>query len=128
MTSDVSATREPQRHHDLVAWQRAVTLVKRIYEVTASLPDIEKYGLSSQMRRAAVSIPSNIAEGAARRSRKEFVQSLYVARGSLAEIETQLVLCRELGYTKDQDALDQSVSELFGILGGLIRSLRSVEE
>ena len=128
MTSDNSAPRELRRHHDLVAWQRAVGLVKEIYEVTASLPEAEKYGLSSQMRRAAVSIPSNIAEGAARRSRKEFLQSPYVARGSLAEIETQLVLCRELGYAKNSSALDQSVSELFSILGGLIKSLRRPDE
>jgi len=108
-----------------VAWQRAIELVKTIYLLTDSLPDSEKFGLMSQMRRAAVSVPSNIAEGAARRSTKEFVQSLYVARGSLAEIETQLTICRELGYVKDTVPVDRALSEVFSILGGLIRSLQS---
>ena len=127
MTSDTrkTATRDPRRHHDLIAWQRAVDLVKAVYEITETLPDSERFGLVSQMRRAAVSIPSNIAEGAARHSSKEFVQGLYIARGSLAEIETQLVLCRELGFVKDVSALDQLISELFGVLSGLIRSLQA---
>ncbi|HVY05718.1 MAG TPA: four helix bundle protein [Burkholderiales bacterium] len=85
----------------------------------------EKFGLTAQLRRAAVSVPSNVAEGAARRSSKEFVQSLYIARGFLAEIETQLTLCRELGYIDGDPVLDQEVSEIFLILGGLIRSLQS---
>lgn len=115
----------PRRHHDLVAWQRAIELVKLIYRVTESLPESEKFGLIAQMRRAAVSVPSNIAEGAARRSSKEFTQSLYVARGSLAEIETQLMLCRELGFIKDTTSVDKALSEVFSILSGLIRSLQS---
>lgn len=115
----------PRRHHDLVAWQRAIELVKLIYRVTESLPESEKFGLIAQMRRAAVSVPSNIAEGAARRSSKEFTQSLYVARGSLAEIETQLMLCRELGFVKDTTSVDNALSEVFSILSGLIRSLQS---
>jgi four helix bundle protein len=122
------ATRDPRRHHDLIAWQRAVDLVKAVYEITETLPDSDRFGLVSRMRRAAVSIPSNIAEDAARHSSKEFLQGLYIARGSLAEIETQLVLCRELGFVKDASALDQLISELFGILSGLIRSLQAREK
>jgi four helix bundle protein len=125
VTSGKTATGDPRRHHDLIAWQRAVDLVKAVYQITESLPDSERFGLVSQMRRAAVSIPSNIAEGAARHSSKEFAQGLYIARGSLAEIETQLVLCRELGFVKDGSALNQSIAELFGILSGLIRSLQA---
>jgi four helix bundle protein len=120
-----AVTRDPRRHHDLVAWQRAVDLVKAVYRITATLPDSERFGLVSQMRRAAVSIPSNIAEGAARHSSKEFLQSLYIARGSLAEIETQVVLCRELGFINDVSVPDQLISELFSILSGLIRSLQA---
>jgi four helix bundle protein len=117
--------RDPRRHHDLIAWQRAVDLVKAVYEITKTLPDSERFGLVSQMRRAAVSNPSNIAEGAARHSSKEFLQGLYIARGSLAEIETQFVLCHELGFVKDVAAPDQLISELFSILSGLIRSLQA---
>ena len=125
MTSEKAGPRYPRRHHDLIAWQRAVDLVKAVYKLAESLPDSERFGLVSQMRRAAVSVPSNIAEGAARHSSKEFLQSLYIARGSLAEIETQLVLCRELGFVIDVSALDQLISELFSILSGLIRSLQA---
>lgn len=96
-----------------------------IYRLTEALPESEKFGLTAQMRRAAVSVPSNIAEGAARRSSKEFTQSLYVARGSLAEIETQLMLCRELGFIEDTTSVDKALSEIIAILGGLIRSLQS---
>jgi len=125
VTRGKTATRDPRRHHDLIAWQRAVSLVKAVYEITEGLPDSERFGLVSQMRRAAVSIPSNIAEGAARHTSKEFLQSLYISRGSLAEIETQLVLCRELGFAKDVSALNQLISELFGILSGLIRAIQA---
>jgi four helix bundle protein len=125
VTSETPAARSPRRHHDLVVWQRAIELVKIIYRLTETLPEAERFGLTAQMRRAAVSVPSNIAEGAARRSSKEFMQSLYVARGSLAEIETQLTICRELGFCKDAAQLDQALTEVLALLGGLIRSLQS---
>lgn len=108
-----------------MAWQRAIELVKIIYRLTEALPEVEKFGLTAQMRRAAISVPSNIAEGAARRSSKEFVQSLYVARGSLAENETQLMLCRELGYVKDAALAEQALADVLALLSGLIRSLQS---
>jgi four helix bundle protein len=75
-------------HKDLDVWKRSMDLVVKVYQITKLFPDTEKYGLSSQMRRAAVSIPSNIAEGAARKGDKEFIQFLYISIGSLSELET----------------------------------------
>ncbi|MEW6354304.1 MAG: four helix bundle protein [Pseudomonadota bacterium] len=77
-----------RKHHELRVWQTAIMLVKEVYKITADFPRDEVYGLTSQMRRAAISIPSNISEGAARTSVKEFLQFLSVARGSLSELET----------------------------------------
>ncbi|MFV8360212.1 four helix bundle protein [Flavobacterium sp. LS1P3] len=75
-------------HKDLDVWKRSMDLVVKVYQITKLFPDTEKYGLSSQMRRAAVSIPSNITEGAARKGDKEFIQFLYISIGSLSELET----------------------------------------
>jgi four helix bundle protein len=75
-------------HKDLDVWKRSMDLVVKVYQITKLFPDTEKYGLTSQMRRAAVSIPSNIAEGAARKGDKEFIQFLYISIGSLSELET----------------------------------------
>jgi four helix bundle protein len=85
---------------DLKIWQRGMELAKAIYQVTDSFPAKEIYGLSSQMRRSAVSIPSNIAEGFMRKHNKEYKQFLYIALGSLAELETQVLLSEELGFFK----------------------------
>jgi len=82
-------------------------IVERIYQITGTFPKDEQFGLTSQMRRAAVSIPSNIAEGAARNSKREFLQYLYVSLGSLSEVETQLLIAERLGYLKDQKILEQ---------------------
>jgi len=90
-----------RKHHELQVWQEAMALVKEIYRITASFPKEEVYALTSQMRRAAVSIPSNIAEGAARNGDKEFLQFLAIARGSLSELETQLLIANDLGYLGD---------------------------
>lgn len=87
-----------RKRHDLLVWQEAIQLVKMVYEVTAGFPRDELYGLTSQMRRAAVSVPSNIAEGAARFGTKEFLQFLAIARGSLSEIETQIIIANRLGF------------------------------
>jgi four helix bundle protein len=103
----------------------AIQLVKLIYATTASFPKEEMYGLTSQMRRAAVSVPSNIAEGAARGGTREFVQFLTMARGSLSELETQILIARELGYFKEAVGVDPLIEELFRILGGLIASLKA---
>lgn len=113
-----------RKHHDLLAWQESIQLVKDIYGVTSSFPSSETFGLVSQMRRAAVSVPSNIAEGAARESQKEFAQFLVIARGSLSELETQLVICRELGYYPDTSTIDARLEHIFKLLHGLVRKAR----
>ena len=113
-----------RRHHDLKVWQVSIQLVKKIYVVTTAFPNEETYGLVSQMRRAAISIPSNIAEGAARGGTKEFIHFLGVARGSLSELETQLYISRELGYVTNAQDVDSQIEEIFRLLGGLISSLK----
>ena len=114
------------RHYrDLIAWQKAMELVKGIYPVTRRFPDDEKFGLTSQLRRAAVSVPSNIAEGQGRLTSGEFRQFLGHARGSLFEAETQLILATDFGYIAGSDAdllLNQS-AEISRVLNGLIQSL-----
>ena len=113
-----------RKHHELQAWQLAIQLVKGVYQVTASFPTSEMYGLSAQMRRSAVSIPSNIAEGAARNTTKEFLHFLGIARGSLSELETQIVIAMQLGYIDDSESVEKLIDDVFGLLGGLINSLR----
>jgi four helix bundle protein len=103
-------------HKKLDAWGLGVDFVCRVYQVTRGWPDDEKYGLISQIRRAAVSVPSNISEGAGRSSDKEFIQFLYVALGSLAEVETQLIIAERLGYTTE-DLLDAHVDVRKRIIG-----------
>ena len=114
-------------YRDLVAWQKAMILVKEIYLATQEFSKEEMYGLKSQLRRAAVSVPSNIAEGQARYSRREFHHFLNNARGSLAEVETQIMLANDLGHlgSKETDALLVKTSELGRILNGLIASTKS---
>ncbi len=85
-------------YRELIVWQRAIELVKAIYKLSATFPKDELYGLTSQIRRAAVSVPSNIAEGQARRTTGEFLNFLSQAEGSLAEVDTQLILAVELGF------------------------------
>jgi four helix bundle protein len=110
----------PAIHSDLVAWQEAMTLVEAVYRDTENFPQREMFGLTAQIRRAAVSIPSNLAEGAARNSRKEFVQYVGISCGSLAELETQLQLAVRLGYLRSEA---QSFGQLNQV-GKLVRSLR----
>ena len=88
---------------DLRVWQAGIELVRIVYELTSRFPRSETYGLASQMRRAAVSIPSNIAEGHARESTKEYLQHLSIAQASLAELETQLEIARQLNYISEAD-------------------------
>ncbi|MHB9119861.1 MAG: four helix bundle protein [Burkholderiales bacterium] len=85
-------------HHNLLAWKEAMSLVKSVYRASQNFPKEELYGLTSRMRRSAVSVPSNLAEGAARSGVKEFAQFLSIARGSLSELETQPLIAAELGY------------------------------
>jgi four helix bundle protein len=101
-----------------------MALVKYIYFTTAAFPKEELYGLTGQMRRAAVSIPSNIAEGAARNNEREFLQFLGIARGSLSELETQLLIAAEVGYINDVTPALEQVEKLFALLGGLINTIK----
>jgi four helix bundle protein len=117
--------REARKHYDLMAWQQAMQLVKHVYDGTGRFPAEEKYGLVSQMRRAAVSVPSNIAEGAARQSKKEFLQFLVLARGSLSELDTQYLLAKQLNFTSGQEELERQIDRVFGLLGGLLNSLQN---
>jgi four helix bundle protein len=113
--------------HELVAWQKAMDLTESVYRETATLPHAEIYGLTSQMRRASVSIPSNIAEGQARNTRGEFIQYLGHAMGSLAELETQAELARRLSILSGSahQKLSLQIDEVGRLLNGLKRSLRS---
>lgn len=114
----------PKRPHEgLAAWQKAMPLVEHVYACSARYPDEERYGLTAQLRRAAVSIPSNIAEGAARRSTPEFLRFLSIARGSLAELDTQLQIAIRLGYHPPPEALHACIDDVFALLTGLIHSL-----
>ena len=111
-------------HKDLDVWKESMTLAKSIYSITAKFPKGELYGLTSQMRRCSISIPSNIAEGAARTSDKEFIQFLYISLGSLSELETQVLLAHDLGFLKDISIIDQIASVRKRILG-LIKYLKN---
>jgi four helix bundle protein len=96
-------------HKNLDIWKRGIKFVEQIYISTRQFPKEEMYGLTSQLRRAAVSFPSNIAEGAARASKKEYIQFLYIALASLSELETQLVIAKNLNYVKNDDLLEEIV-------------------
>jgi four helix bundle protein len=112
-------------YRDLVAWQKGIDLCELVYRASAAFPSHEIYGLTSQIRRAAVSVPSNIAEGTGRITRGEYIQSVGYARGSLLEIETQLIVAQRLGYldSKEIDKLMELTSEIGRVANGLIRAL-----
>jgi four helix bundle protein len=116
-----------QHYKDLIAWQKAMKLVTRVYALTDAFPRRELFGLTSQLRRAAVSIPSNIAEGQARFSHKEFVHFLRNARGSLAEVETQVLIARDLHYigASEADRLSADVNEISRILMALTGAIQA---
>jgi four helix bundle protein len=115
-----------QSYKELVVWQQSMTLVAEVYRVTKLFPREEIYGLTSQLRRSAVSVPSNIAEGQGRASRGEFVEFLCTARGSLFELETQVLIAGQLGYFKPQDEteISQQLTRVAQLLNALISSLR----
>ena len=110
-------------HKDLVVWQKAIALACKVYAGTQLLPRDERFGLTSQLRRAAVSIPSNIAEGSARRTRTEFIQYLHISRGSLAELETLYLIASRLALLSDAAATLDEIAEVGRLLNGLIGSL-----
>ena len=117
--------REIRNFNDLIVWQKARGMVKAIYQGTRDFPPEELYGLTAQLRRAAVSVPSNIAEGYGRGGRKEYVRFLRTARGSLYEVQTQLLLAQDLGFLSPTKAeeLMQSAARCCQLLNGLLRSL-----
>ena len=112
-------TRQP--HEDLVAWQRAIALVIAVYDITKRFPADERFALTDQLRRAVVSIPSNISEGNGRESERSYLHFCLIAHGSLREVETQLHIAHRLGYI-DEDAFVQ-LRQLCGDTGGPLRGL-----
>jgi four helix bundle protein len=117
--------KKPQNYKDLVVWQKGIALAKAIYQLTSRFPAEEKFGLVAQMRRAAVSIPSNIAEGQARHTTGEFIQFISHAEGSTAELETQLILGVELGFTAKERTTNEFIllDDIRRMLNGLRRKL-----
>jgi four helix bundle protein len=114
-----------KNYRDLIAWQKAMGLAVEVYRVTRDLPKEELYGLVAQMRRAGVSVASNIAEGEGRWNDKEFAHFLRIANGSLRELETQVLLCEHIGYITAEvgAAVLEQTTEVSRIIAGLIRSL-----
>lgn len=112
-------------HKDLNVWKKSVDFVTNIYGVTDKFPKAEMFGLTSQIRRAAISIPSNIAEGATRKHKKEFRQFLYIALSSAAEVDTQLIIANNLGFLdKDKkETLQFELTSISKMLQGLIKSI-----
>ena len=113
---------------DFIAWQKAISLVVECYRVSEAFPKSEAFGLTSQLRRSAVSVPANIAEGQARKHPAEFRRFLTISCGSLAELETHLLIALRLGYLvqADADKLELLTAEVGRLLGGLIHSLRDI--
>ena len=110
-------------HHNLDVWKRSLELTKSLYQTTRNFPSEEKYGMTSQIRRAAVSVPANIAEGAARRSKKEFVRFLDISLGSASELDTLILLSRDLEMleAKESDRLIEELDIVYKMLRGLIK-------
>ena len=111
-----------------MVWRRAIDLAIHIHEATGSFPAVERWGLAHQARRAAVSVASNIAEGSARGTRPHFIHFLRIARGSLAELETQLILAERLGLLADDPTLQDEVTTVGKMLSALIRALSEPRE
>ncbi|MDD5224880.1 MAG: four helix bundle protein [bacterium] len=114
-------------HKKLDTWKISMDLVTEIYKLTNNFPEKEIYCLTPQIRRAAISIPSNIAEGAARNTKKEFINFLHIAQGSLSELDTQIEIAKRLEYLKENDwkSLDEMVIRIDKMLSGLIKQLKN---
>jgi four helix bundle protein len=117
--------KETKGFRQLVVWQKAYDLSLEVYILTRTFPKSETYGIISQLQRAVVSIPANIAEGYERNHRKEYLQFLFIAKGSLGEVETYILLAKDLGYLKDADyaVIDEKRKTVSRLLKGLIKSL-----
>ena len=108
---------------ELEIWKKGIELVKEVYKTTENFPQSELYGLTSQMRRCAVSVPSNVAEGFRRRHSREFRQFLNIALGSLAELETQLVIAQEINYLSDGQVILERIDHISRMIATLLRRL-----
>ena len=115
-------------HKDLQVWQKAITLASSVYGITGDLPREETYALSDQMKRSAISIASNIAEGAARRTNKEFLQFLYIALGSASELDTQIEICKSLSFQNVHAArlevVQADIDTISRMIQGLIANVK----
>jgi four helix bundle protein len=112
-----------ESHKDLKVWQESMILVEDVYKITATFPKEELFGLTSQLKRSSVSVPSNIAEGAGRRGKTEFIRFLYIAMGSLSELDTQLELAERLSFYKRDEEIFKRVYYIKSMLAKLIKSL-----
>jgi four helix bundle protein len=110
---------------NLQIWEKSMNLVEEIYEITKKFPNEERFGLISQMRRCAVSIPSNISEGYGRKSPKEFLQFLCIARGSLCELETQIIIAKRLKFLQEEEKLLSLISEIHKMLHSFSEKLKT---
>jgi len=115
-------------HKDLDIWKKGIGLVTDIYNLSKNFPKEEMYGLSAQMRRAAISYPSNVAEGAARSSTTEYIRFIYIALGSLSEVETQVIIVKNLGYVSDIENLLKEIEILRKMTLNFIKFLKKVNE
>ena len=116
-------------HKDLDVWKKSIELVTEIYQVTKNFPKEEIYGLTSQIRRSAVSVPSNIAEGAARQFNKEYIQFLYIALGSLMELDTQLIIAKNNDFIDEEklNLIEKNIEAIGKMINGLINYRKSIE-
>ena len=112
-------------HKDLEVWKKSIELVKDVYDMTSQFPDSEIYGLISQMRRCAVSIPSNLAEGSAKYSDNETLRFIDISLGSLAELETQVIIAKELNFISDNSEVLEKIKQLNAMFIGLRKHLKS---
>ncbi|MBL7889686.1 MAG: four helix bundle protein [Bacteroidia bacterium] len=113
-------------HKNLLAWKDSIELVEAVYKLSNNFPESEKFGLTSQLQRAAISIPTNIAEGAARNTKKEFIQFLYISSGSLSEVDTLITIASNLKYLKNEELkmITQKMDKISSLLNGLIKKLK----
>jgi four helix bundle protein len=124
LTTNSQSQKSVKSFNDLVVWQKSMDFVVSVYKLAKILPKDETYALSDQLRRAVVSIPSNIAEGSGRNSTKEYIQFLYIALGSACEVETQIIIAQRIGYIKDTKEDIKNINEIKKMLNGLISSLK----
>lgn len=116
------------KHRDLEVWNKAINMVTEIYKVTNTFPSHELYALTNQMRRAAISVPSNISEGCARFSDKETLKFISIAIGSIAELQTQFVIAKNLNYIEDEKKYTEQLEEIKRMLLGITKYLKTKED